>query len=61
MQIGVENRDGQTMVENILLDAVHDILEGDELDTLLDRCEKKPTGLFSVNVTEDEPPSCQVL
>lgn len=46
MQLSVENRDGQLLVENILSDTVHDILESDEFDKLLDDCEKKPTGLF---------------
>lgn len=32
-------------MENILMDAMHDIIEGDELDKLLDGCEKKPSGL----------------
>lgn len=58
MQIGVENRDGQSLVENILKDAVHDILESDELDALLDRCEKNPTGIFAVNLTGQPTPSC---
>jgi hypothetical protein len=39
MQIGAENRDSQSLMENILIDAMHDIIEGDELDRLLDGCE----------------------
>lgn len=34
------------MVENVLLDAIHNVLESDELDKLLDGCETKATGLY---------------
>jgi len=39
MQIGVENREGESLIENILLEAMHDIIESDELNTLLDNAE----------------------
>ena len=32
MQIGAENREGETLMENIITEAMHDILESDELD-----------------------------
>ena len=36
MQIGVEHREGESLIENILHEAMHDILESDEIDKLLD-------------------------
>jgi hypothetical protein len=36
MQIGVENRDGESLLENILYEAVHDILESEDIDKLFD-------------------------
>jgi hypothetical protein len=36
MQIGVENREGESLIENILLEAMHDVLESDDLNRLLD-------------------------
>jgi len=54
--VGIENRDGQSLIENLLLDEVHDILESDEFDQLLERCEKKPSGLYKIHVSGDAPP-----
>jgi hypothetical protein len=38
MQVGIENKEGESLVENILMEAVHDILENDEIDKLFDDC-----------------------
>lgn len=40
MQLGVENREGESLIENVLMEAMHDILEGDEIDKVLDDCSK---------------------
>lgn len=61
MQLGVENKDGQSLVENILLDAVHEIIESKEIDELLNGCEKKVPGLIETNTNQDQPPSCDIL
>jgi hypothetical protein len=50
LQIGVENREGESLIENIVTEAVHDILESEELDKALDDCDKQPPSLFSKNV-----------
>jgi hypothetical protein len=39
MQLGVEHREGEFMIDNILKEAMHDILESDELDKALNDCE----------------------
>ena len=36
MQVGIENKEGESLVENIMMEAVHDILESDEIDKLFD-------------------------
>lgn len=38
MEIGVENKEGESLVENIVMETVHDILESDEIDKLFDEC-----------------------
>ena len=40
---------------------MHDILESDELDNLLDGCEKKPPGIYKTSVSDDYPPACDRL
>ncbi len=57
MPQGIENREGESLIENVLNEATHDILEGDELDKLLDECEKQPSGLYEINVDGDSPPN----
>jgi hypothetical protein len=61
MQLGVENREGETLIENILLEAMHDVLEGDEIDKLFDDSSKKPTSLVSVNVDNGVSPGFDTL
>jgi len=61
MQIGAENKDGETLMENILDEAFHDILESEELDKLLDDCEKKPVSLHGPTIDDEESPSCKLL
>jgi hypothetical protein len=41
MHIGVESREGESLIENILKDAMHEVLEGEELDRIMDECKKK--------------------
>ena len=43
MQIGIENREGESLIENVLLDALHEILESDDLDKVMEDCEKQPS------------------
>jgi len=43
MQLGVEHREGESLIENILNEAIHDILEGDEVDRVFDDCVQRPS------------------
>ena len=61
MQIGVENREGESLIENILYEAVHDILESEDIDKLFDDQEKKPAQLFHPFISNENPPTCKDL
>ena len=52
MQLGVEHKEGETLIENILHEAIHDILESDEIDRVLDDCQQRPTPLYKPSITE---------
>ena len=44
------------------MEAMHDILESDEFDRLLDESEKKPPGLYETGFGDNsEPPNCNLL
>lgn len=57
MQLGVENRDGESLIENILNEAIHDILEGDEVDRVFEDCFQKPSSLEPYHVNDVDPPN----
>lgn len=40
MQLGVENREGESLLENILLEAMHDIFESDDMERVVEDCSK---------------------
>jgi len=46
VKIGLEHREGESLIENILNEAMHDIIEGDEIDKVLNDCAQQPTGLY---------------
>lgn len=50
MQLGVENREGETLLENILLEAMHDIFESEDIDRVIDDCSKQPPAIFENTV-----------
>jgi hypothetical protein len=45
------------MIENILNEAIHDILEGDEVDRVFDDCYQRPTCLEQYHLNDKNPPS----
>lgn len=61
MQVGIENKEGESLVENIIMEAVHDILESDEIDKLFDDYEKRPVTLFHPAINNQNAPSCDNL
>lgn len=56
----IECKEGESLFENILSEAMHDILESDELDNLIDELEKRPAGLLT-DVNDDEPANCDLI
>jgi hypothetical protein len=46
MPVGVENREGDSLIENIIIEAMHDILESDQIDDIMDDCQKNPPILY---------------
>lgn len=61
MQLGVENREGESLIENVLMEAMHDILEGDEIDKVLDDCSKQPPSVYVNCIDNDEAPNFDYL
>lgn len=57
MQLGAEVREGESLVENIVNEAMHDILESDEFEALLDECAGARAGLYNVAITNEAEPS----
>jgi hypothetical protein len=55
MNFSVENRD-EPLLENILSDVVHDILESEDINCLFDKIENEPPELFGC-LDNDDPPS----
>ncbi len=58
MQIGAENREGDTLMENIITEAMHDILESDELEDMLDAFETYPAPIIGPTIEGQQAPSC---
>jgi hypothetical protein len=40
---------------------MHEILESEDLDKALNDCEQRPAGLFSAQITNEEPPSFKTI
>jgi hypothetical protein len=59
--LALENRETETLVENFCLEALHDILEGEDLFKALNECEQRPTCLMSTHITNEQPPGFNVL
>ena len=59
MQLGADVREGESLIENIVNEAMHEILESYEFETLLDECAGARAGLYSVAVTNQAEPSVE--
>jgi hypothetical protein len=51
MQLGADVREGESLIENVVNEAMHEILESDEFDKLLDECGVAKAGLYSNSIT----------
>ena len=44
-------REGESLIENIVNEAMHDIIESAEFDKLLDECSQAKAGLYATAIT----------
>ena len=51
MNLGADVREGESLIENIINEAMHDILESDEFDKLLEDCGQSKAGLYAPAIT----------
>ena len=56
MNLGADVREGESLIENIVNEAMHDILESDEFDKLLDDCSQAKAGLYAPAITNQAAP-----
>lgn len=59
--MALENRETDTLVENFVLEALHEIIESEDLDRALNDCEQRPPCLMSTHITNEQPPNFNVL
>ena len=59
MQLGADVREGESLIENVVNEAMHEILESDEFDKLLDECCCAKAGLYSNAITNEAEPSME--
>lgn len=61
MQLGADAREGESLIENIVNEAMHDILESDEFEGLLDGCVTAKAGLYNCAITNEAEPAKEDL
>jgi hypothetical protein len=59
MQLGADVREGESLMETIINEAIHDILESDEFDGLLEDCATARAGLFNCAITNQAEPAVE--
>ena len=57
MNLGADVREGESLIENIINEAMHDIIESDEFEKLLDDCSQSKAGLYAPTITNQATPS----
>lgn len=51
MSHGVEHREGESMFENIFVEAIHEVLDSDEIDKILDGgANASPHNIYEMNI-----------
>ena len=50
-------REGESLIENIVNEAMHDILESDEFDRLLDESNQAKAGIYQSAITDEAAPA----
>ena len=57
MHLGADLREGESLIENIVNEAMHDILESEEFDRLLDESNKAKAGIYERAITNEAAPA----
>ena len=57
MHLGADLRDGESLIENIVNEAMHDILESAEFDKLLDESNQAKAGIYQSAITNEAAPA----
>ena len=57
----MDTREGETLIENFMHEAMHGIIEDNELDDLLDNAHLANTGLYARSVTNQEKPKRDIM
>ena len=55
--LGCDVRKGESLIENIVNEAMHEILESDEFDKLMNDCSTAQAGLYSAAITNQAEPA----
>jgi len=61
VQLGHDVREGENLMENILHEALHDILESDDFDNMLDTCHDAHTGIYASAVSNQARPAKELM
>ena len=57
MHLGADLREGESLIENIVNEAMHDILESDEFDRLLEESNNARAGIYERSITDEAAPA----
>jgi hypothetical protein len=57
MHLGADIREGESLIENIVNEAMHDILESEEFDKLLDESNQAKAGIYQSAITDEAAPA----
>ena len=57
MSHGLEHREGESMFENIFVEAIHEVLDSDEMDNLLEN-PSTSSQLYDMAIDNLKPPTC---
>ena len=57
MHLGADLREGESLIENIVNEAMHDILESDEFDKLMDESNQAKAGIYESAITDEAAPA----
>lgn len=61
IQLGADVRHGESLIENIVNEAMHDILESNDFDKLLDDCATSRAGLYMKAINDEGEPAAEDL